>query len=266
MRLAVLIDGENVSPRAADELFTAVHERGVATVRRVFGDWQRSAVGGWRDAAVKWAVETVQQCSQKQGDGAADIGITIAAMDLLYAGRIEGFCLVSGDGDFTPLAIRLRDAQRTVYGFGPPTAAGVLRSACTEFIPLSSLGSSKSPKKTPQQTPHAAAEGAVPPADGSVPPIDPAAIELLVRTVQSMAGDNGWVNLAHLGQYLQRNVPGYSPRKLGAASLSRALLRSGAFEISTGVCQGSGRARLIPPHLAHVEGETTQQHAEQAAS
>ena len=243
-RLAVLIDGENISPRAADEIFAAAAERGEAKVRRVFGDWQRSAVGGWRDAALKWAVETIHQSSQSRGDGAADVGMAIAAMDLLYSGRVDGFCLASGDGDFTPLAQRLRTAGLPVYGFGPPQAAAPFRLACTEFVPLTALSGAHA-RSAKLKTPSAA-----------LPPLDAAAVELLVNAVATTAGPEGWASLSVLGQRLRRDMVGYRAQKLGASSLAKALRRAGLFEVQTNL--GSGRTRLVAPHLAEVVEPTAQ--------
>lgn len=244
-RLAVLIDGENVSPAVADALFAAAHQRGSIAVRRVYGDWQRSSVGGWRDAAGKWAIETVQQCTQQRGDGASDVRIAIDAVDLLYTGRIDGFCLVSGDGDFAPLAQRIRKSNLPVYGFGPAHAAATFRASCTEFVALKKLA-------PPAATAKAKLAAGC---DSTLPPIDPEVIELLVDGVRQLADADGWVSLAHLGAHLHRNVPGYSHAKLGAASLSRALRRSGVFEVVTKHA-GSGVVRLVAPHLAQVDSET----------
>ena len=133
-KLAVLIDADNTSSAVAQGLFEEIAKYGVASVKRIYGDWSNNTLIGWRSILLKHAITPVQQFAYTKGKDATDMGLIIDAMDLLYSGNFSGFCLVSSDSDFTRLASRLRENGRTVYGFGEKKTPEAFRKACDKFV------------------------------------------------------------------------------------------------------------------------------------
>ena len=132
-RLAVLIDGENASPRHARAVFETAETLGEATVRRIYGDFSNRRLGSWSAAIRKFAIVTCHQPAHVRGKNAADIALAIDAVDLSYRERLDGFLLVSSDSDFTRLAQRLREGGFAVFGFGESRTPRAFRSACQRF-------------------------------------------------------------------------------------------------------------------------------------
>mgnify|MGYP000120012448 FL=1 len=129
-KLAVLIDADNASAGLAQELFEEIAKYGIASVKRIYGDWSSPTLKGWKDILLKHALVPVQQFAYTKGRDATDMGLIIDAMDLLYSSTFDGFCLVSSDSDFTPLASRIRASGLTVYGFGKNTTPEAFRQSC----------------------------------------------------------------------------------------------------------------------------------------
>lgn len=117
-RLAVLIDADNASAAVVKELLEEVARYGTATIKRAYGDWTTPNLAGWKDQLHRHAIQPIQQFAYTNGKNSTDSAFIIDAMDLLYAGRVDGFCIVSSDSDFTRLATRLREAGKAVYGLG----------------------------------------------------------------------------------------------------------------------------------------------------
>ena len=132
--LAVLIDADNTSRRYAQAIFDEIVTLGEANVRRIYGDFSESRLDGWDDAIQSLAILQHQQRSNSRGKNASDIALVIDAMDLMHKGRLDGFCLVSSDSDFTRLAQRLREEGIEVYGFGEKKTPEAFRNACNRFI------------------------------------------------------------------------------------------------------------------------------------
>jgi uncharacterized LabA/DUF88 family protein len=133
-RLAVLIDADNAQPAIAERLLAEVAKYGTAHVKRAYGDWTRTNLKGWKDELLAQSIQPVQQFAYTRGKNATDAAMVIDAMDLLYSGRFDGFCLVSSDSDFTRLASRLRESGLTVYGFGERKTPKPFVAACDKFI------------------------------------------------------------------------------------------------------------------------------------
>ena len=117
-KLAVLIDSDNAQASIVGELFAEVSRYGTASVKRAYGDWTTTNLKGWKDVLHKMAIQPMQQFSYTTGKNSTDSSLIIDAMDLLHAGSLNGFCLISSDSDFTRLATRIREAGLVVYGFG----------------------------------------------------------------------------------------------------------------------------------------------------
>ncbi|WP_036519200.1 NYN domain-containing protein [Nocardioides sp. J54] len=207
-RIAVLIDADNTSPRHAEALLEEIAKYGVATVKRAYGDWTTSQLGGWKGELNHHAIVPVQQFAYTTGKNSTDSALIIDAMDLLYSGNLDAFALVSSDSDFTRLATRIRESGLTVYGLGLRKTPQSLVAACDTFIYLEVLGKDSPPDDADD------ADDAVDAEAAEDPPL-PNLQSLLVRGVNNASGDDGWVDLGALGNYLRTASPSFDPRHYG---------------------------------------------------
>lgn len=232
-RLAVLIDADNTSAKIADRLFEEIAQLGEASVRRIYGDFTRTALRGWTDILSKHAIIAHQQFAYVTGKNASDIALVIDAMDLMHSGRFEGFCLISSDSDFTRLAARIREQGLDVFGFGERKTPESFRQACRRFIYTENL--------------LAEAQVTQPGATASAPTkqAPSAALPILKKVIAQMDSEDGWVGLGVLGQRLANFASDFDPRTYGHGKLSELIRKTGAFEID----QSEGRrlrVRLKP--------------------
>ena len=133
LRLAVLIDSENISTKYMKCIFDEISNYGITTYKRAYGDWTSSRLGGWKEIFLKYAITPIQQYSYTQGKNSTDSAMIIDAMDILYSGKVDGFCILSSDSDFTRLAGRLREAGMLVIGMGEKKTVEAFRTACSVF-------------------------------------------------------------------------------------------------------------------------------------
>ncbi|KUL21954.1 NYN domain-containing protein, partial [Chlorobium limicola] len=133
-RLAVLIDADNAQPAIIEGILSEIAQYGTASVRRIYGDWTSTALKSWKELLLQHSIQPIQQFGYTKGKNATDSAMIIDAMDLLYTGKFDGFCIVSSDSDFTKLASRLRESGLTVYGFGEKKTPSPFVSACDKFI------------------------------------------------------------------------------------------------------------------------------------
>lgn len=225
--VALLIDADNASWHAIDPVLTVLAELGTVNVRRVYGNWSKPALKGWRDMTVKHGIEPQQQFDLTKGKNATDMKMTIDAMDLLFRGRVGGFGIMSSDSDFMPLAMRIRQDGIPVYGFGNAKTPEAFKQACTRFIDVGALVSEA---KAETATPAKPASVDVPIGDSLPPPIsngtkakkpiDPELIALLIDAYQSVKRDEkGYVSLSAMGQ-LAGNRSSFDTRNYGYQRLS----------------------------------------------
>jgi len=203
-RLAVLIDADNASASVVKELLEEVAKYGTATVKRAYGDWTTQNLAGWKQHLHRHAIQPMQQFAYTQGKNSTDSAFIIDAMDLLYAGNVDGFCLVSSDSDFTRLATRMREAGKLVYGLGERKTPEPFIAACNKFIFFEVL------KRPTEQA--AAAAVAVP----DIPEIR----ELLTHAIKETARDSGWARLATIGSFIGKNHTSFDSRNYGYKKLS----------------------------------------------
>src|SRR5690242_5815939 len=149
LRLAVLIDADNVPYSNIKEMLEEIAKYGTPTFKRIYADWTKPTVSGWKGVLLESAITPVQQYSYTTGKNATDSAMIIDAMDILYSGRVDGFCIVSSDSDFTRLAIRLREAGMKVFGIGEKKTPVPFISACDKFIYIEILKSEEQPAKKP---------------------------------------------------------------------------------------------------------------------
>lgn len=203
-RLAVLIDADNASAAVAQELLDEVAKWGTATVRRAYGDWTSPNLSGWKEKLHRLAIQPIQQFAYTQGKNATDSACIIDAMDLLYAGHLDGFCLVSSDSDFTRLATRLRESGKVVYGLGEKKTPAAFVAACDKFIFFEVL-------KAPLKAAGATARQELP----ELPELKTLLLEALSRT----AREDGWAPLATVGSSIGKTVSSFDSRNYGFSKL-----------------------------------------------
>ncbi len=227
-RLAVLIDADNAQPTIVDELLAEVARYGTAHVKRAYGDWTGTSLKGWKDRLLAQSIQPVQQFAYTTGKNATDSAMVIDAMDLLYSGRFDGFCLVSSDSDFTRLASRLRESGLTVYGFGERKTPKAFVAACDKFIYIENLR-----KANPEQ-PAGSAEAvpaAVPKASATQLKRDTALMNQLRAAVEAASDEDGWAPLGYVGTLITKQQPDFDSRSYGYGKLSDLMTATTVFEL-----------------------------------
>jgi uncharacterized LabA/DUF88 family protein len=224
-RLAVLIDSDNQTARLTEEILAEIAKYGTATIKRAYGDWTTTQLAGWKDELLKHAIQPMQQFSYTRGKNSTDSALIIDAMDLLYAGNLEGFVIVSSDSDFTRLATRLRESGKTVYGLGRRNTPEAFVAACDRFIYLDLVTETKE-----QQAPA---------------PRRPNLKQFLSAAIGNTAKDDGWSHLGEVGSYLSKSNTAFDPRDYGHSTLGK-LVRAQSYVDVQEASNGVLRVRLKP--------------------
>ena len=237
-RLAVLIDADNAQASVIEGLLAEVAKYGLASVKRIYGDFTSQQLGTWKKVLLKHSISPVQQFAYTVGKNATDSSLIIDAMDLMYTGRFDGMCLVSSDSDFTRLAQRLREEGLTVYGFGERKTPDAFVQACDKFVYTEVLRAEEpapAPAKPVQKAANKVAAKVVqgPDAPVAVPatptsPPKPAGplplpLELIRQAIEEASDDEGWAHLGAMGNYLNKVRPDFDPRLYGQKKLSDLL-------------------------------------------
>ena len=222
--LALLIDGDNASPKIVVGLMAEIANYGVASVKRIYGDWTGPNLRGWKECLLEHSIQPVQQFAYTTGKNATDGAMIIDAVDLLYTGRFSGFCIVSSDSDFARLAARIREQGVTVYGFGERKTPRPFITACDKFVYFDVLNASGEPKET------AAPKAAAKTSPGKAA-LDRAALDMLMKAVTASADEDGRANLGRVGAHLAKQSPDFDPRNYGFPRLSNLVEASGIAEV-----------------------------------
>jgi uncharacterized LabA/DUF88 family protein len=212
-RLAALIDSDNATASLATELLEEIAKYGTPTIKRAYGDWTSPQLAGWKEQLLRHAIQPVQQFAYTRGKNSTDSALIIDAMDLLYAGNVEGFVIVSSDSDFTRLATRLRESGMTVYGLGRRNTPAPFVAACDRFIYLDLLS------QQPQEPAQRALQ------DEEPGPVLPNLRRILSTAITSTSKDDGWSHLGEVGSYLIKSHAAFDPRDYGYTKLGE-LVRS----------------------------------------
>jgi uncharacterized LabA/DUF88 family protein len=219
VRLAVLIDADNAQPSIVEGLLSEIVKYGTANVKRIYGDWTLPGLKGWKEILLQHSIQPIQQFGYTSGKNATDSALIIDAMDLLYTGKFDGFCIVSSDSDFTKLASRIRETGLIVYGFGEKKTPKAFVSACdkfifTEVLRLKDDYSEKISRKTKSQLTK-----------------DTKLVHLLRNAVEASSDDSGWAHLASVGSNIAKQAPEFDPRNYGYKKLGELISASKLFEI-----------------------------------
>ena len=232
--LAVLIDGDNIPSANVKEMMEEIAKYGNPTIKRIYGDWTKPHLAKWKNVLLENAINPIQQYGYTQGKNATDSAMIIDAMDILYADKVDGFCLVSSDSDFTRLATRLREASKKVIGIGEKKTPEPFIVACDKFIYIEILkqkeadnnGKEKSSKKS------------------DVDKITPKVIKLISSTISDVADEDGWAFLGDVGGLLQKKQPNFDSRNYGFQKLTPMIGSIDKFEIESRENQ-KGKFKLI---------------------
>jgi hypothetical protein len=234
-RLAVLIDGDNTTPAIIEALLAEIAKYGRATVKRAYGDWTTPHLRGWKDAVNAHAIQPMQQFAYTTGKNATDSALIIDAMDLLYGGNLDGFCLVSSDSDFTKLASRLRESGKTVYGFGEAKTPHSLVAACDRFVYLDVLRTARKEEQADEEAPAAAQPKRK--TSGELRQ-DARLVRLLREGVDAGSDDDGWAHLGGVGSYIAKQASDFDPRNWGYGKLVDLVNAIELFEVRRPAGQG----------------------------
>ncbi|MBC7743505.1 MAG: NYN domain-containing protein [Flavobacterium sp.] len=228
LKLAVLIDADNVPYANVKEMFEEIAKYGTPTFKRIYADWTKPTVSGWKKVLLENAITPIQQYSYSTGKNASDSALIIDAMDILYTGKVDGFCIVSSDSDFTRLATRLREAGMKVIGIGEKKTLNPFITACDKFIYIEILKQEGEPTEN---------EGEKLPKNINVlakkplNKVDPQIIRLLSDSISDLADEDGWTFLGELGNLMLKKKPDFDTRNYGFPKMLALIKSINRFEI-----------------------------------
>ena len=240
LKLAVLIDADNAQPSLAERLLAEVAKYGTAHVKRAYGDWTGTSLRGWKEQLLTQSIQPIQQFAYTVGKNATDAAMVIDAMDLLYSGRLDGFCIVSSDSDFTRLAARIRESGLIVYGFGERKTPKPFVAACDKFIYTENLAVALEEAALPGHP----AKAAAPSAAAAKLKSDTKLVGQLRAAVEAASDDDGFAALANIGHIITKQQPDFDPRTYGFAKLSDLVTASDLFDVQRR-SPGDGKQALV---------------------
>ena len=219
-QMAVLIDGDNIPSAHVKEMMEEITKYGNPTIKRIYGDWTRPGLTKWKNLLLENAITPIQQYGYTTGKNATDSAMIIDAMDILYSGKVDGFCLVSSDSDFTRLATRLREAGMQVIGIGEKKTPNPFIVACDKFIYIEILRQQSEDKTEPKE-----------PNKEVFDKITKKEINLISSTINDLSDEDGWAFLGDVGSLLQKKRPNFDSRNYGFEKLTPLIKSIDKFEI-----------------------------------
>jgi hypothetical protein len=245
LRLAVLIDADNIPYSNVRGMLEEIAKYGTPTFKRIYGDWTKPTISGWKTVLLENAITPVQQYGYTKGKNSTDSAMIIEAMDILYSGKVDGFCIVSSDSDFTRLATRLREAGMKVFGIGERKTPHPFIVACDKFIYLEIINA---PFPSMEQTTGVRKRGKLvvkkrKPEENPVESATSVVKRLIASSITDLADENGWAYLGDVGNLILKKQPDFDPRNFGFPKLT-PLIRSLDFEIDE---RDSGK-----DHIKHI--------------
>lgn len=241
LKLAVLIDADNVPYRVVKGMMEEIAKYGTATTKRIYGDWTKPTVRGWKSVLLEHAITPIQQYSYTTGKNATDSAMIIDAMDILYSGKVDGFCIVSSDSDFTRLATRLRESGMRVIGLGEKKTPDPFIVACDRFIFLEILQGDQVTEESDSDTSKTKSTR-----KKAKPSIPKNVQRLIAVTIDDLSDDDGWAFLGEVGSLLIKKQPSFDPRNYGFDKLT-PLLKSltNLLEIDVRDSDSKGRFKHV---------------------
>ncbi len=247
LKYAVLIDAENIASKYIKIIMDEISNHGVVTYRRIYGDWTSTVNRPWKEVLLDNSITPIQQYSYTMGKNASDSAMIIDAMDILYSGSVDGFCLVSSDSDFTRLAARLRESGMNVIGMGESKTPTPFIAACNQFKYLDILYANEveeSDREKNEETPEKMRSGARRYGNGSrdnknktkrdqLQPQTKAATlrKALKSIVAEGSGEDGWISSSDVGNQLAKRFPDFDVRNYGYKKLTLFIESLGDFDV-----------------------------------
>jgi uncharacterized LabA/DUF88 family protein/Fe-S-cluster formation regulator IscX/YfhJ len=232
IRLAVLIDADNVPYSNVKGVMEEIAKYGTPTFKRIYGDWTRPTVSGWKNVLLENAITPIQQYSYTSGKNSSDSALIIDAMDILYSGKVDGFCIISSDSDFTRLATRLREAGMKVFGIGQRKTPHPFIVACDKFIYMEIIPVAQGEEPEVKGVPAKTRTRATPPSPKvSIDKVNKETLKLIASTINDLADENGWAFLGEVGNLLLKKQPNFDPRNFGFPKLTPLIKSLPQFEI-----------------------------------
>jgi len=217
--LAVLIDADNAQASIIAGLLSEVTKFGAASVKRIYGDWTTPNLGQWKGVLLEHSIQPIQQFRYTTGKNATDSAMIIDAMDLLYTGNFDGFCIVSSDSDFTRLASRIRESGKRVYGFGEKKTPQPFVAACDRFVYTEVFSLRVDTEESPSRVPPNKLKQ------------DSRLINLFRSAIEAASNEEGWAHLGGVGSNIIKNAPDFDPRNYGYAKLGDLAVAIGLFDV-----------------------------------
>ncbi|MCL2409005.1 MAG: NYN domain-containing protein [Oscillospiraceae bacterium] len=252
LRLAVLIDAENVPRNCIKSVMEEIAIYGIPTIKRIYADWTSPTVSGWKLSLLDNAITPIQQYSYTTGKNSSDSAMIIDAMDILYTEKTDGFVIVSSDSDFTRLVIRLREAGQRVIGIGERKTPNAFIAACDKFIYIEVIRANagdpdpihetaENGHRTPS---HYRERQQYQPRAKLTKEVPDSIIQLIADSVSDLAGDSGSVFMGELGNLILKKQPDFDHRNFGFNSLSALIKTIDRFEIDF--------RQTADPNIKHV--------------
>ncbi len=236
-KLAVLIDGDNIPSAYVKEMMEEIAKYGNPTIKRIYGDWTKPTLSKWKNILLENAITPIQQYGYTTGKNATDSAMIIDAMDILYSEKVNGFCLVSSDSDFTRLATRLREAGMQVFGIGEKKTPHPFIVACDKFIYIEILKNQTEENESESTESKSTVKN-------NIDIITAKEIKLISTTIADLADDDGWAFLGDVGSLLQKKQPNFDSRNFGFQKLTPLINSITNFEIEQRESP-KGRFKLI---------------------
>src|SRR5687768_10917219 len=229
LKLAVLIDADNIPYSNIKGMLEEIAKYGTPTFKRIYGDWTKPTLSGWKTVLLENAITPIQQYSYTKGKNSSDSALIIDAMDILYTGHVDGFCIISSDSDFTRLATRLREAGKKVFGMGEKKTPMSFIASCNKFIYIEILQTEGKHVKSPLATANTSKKNVVPDKvveekmttqkPAVVAAVNEEVIRLIEDSINDLAEEDGWVGLSVLGALILKKQPDFDPRNYGFKKL-----------------------------------------------
>jgi len=227
LKFAVLIDADNIPYTNIKGMMQEIAKYGTPTFKRIYGDWTKPTLKGWKTVLLENAITPIQQYSYTTGKNSSDSALIIDAMDILYSGKVDGFCVVSSDSDFTRLATRLRETGMYVIGIGEKKTPNPFIAACDKFIYLEIIAAEDEQSEAKTETeakPEAKKE--------SILKVDKSLLKLISSSVNDLADEEGWAFLGDVGSLILKKRPNFDPRNYGFLKLTPLIKSLKKYEIT----------------------------------
>ena len=221
-KLALLIDSDNISSKFIDVIINEASKEGVVTYKRIYGDWTRSNNGSWKDVLLNYSINPVQQYSYTIGKNSTDSAMIIDAMDILYTGNVDGFCIISSDSDFTKLAARLKESGKMVIGMGMGHTPKPFVSACSKFKYLDKLLPEENKTKNKDDKNNKTVEESTLTKTSAIK-------KAIKKIIEENSDDDGWVLASTIGTLMQNQYPDFECKNYGFEKL-KDLLKNLGFD------------------------------------